>query len=82
MQAIIIPINEKHLEYAEKIHQKLCNEFNDFETATKLSNNKFFVDLDLRNETVGLRVKEAIGESCNYTILVGDKEIELQDYTS
>lgn len=75
-QAIVIPINEAHKEYASNIVKKLSNEHHDFSCATKLSQNKFYVDLDDRNETIGFRTKDAISKGYNYIILVGDKEIE------
>lgn len=75
-QAIVIPINDNHKEYAKSVVQQLSNESQDFENATKLSQTKFFVDLDDRAETVGFRTKEAIGKGYNFIILIGDKEIE------
>lgn len=75
-QAVVIPINDSHKEYAEKVVQQLSNEHEDFENATKLSETKFFVDLDDRAETVGFRTKDAINKGYNFIILVGDKEIE------
>lgn len=78
-QAVVIPINDSHKEYAKKIVQQLGNEPEDFENATKLSQIKFFVDLDDRNETVGFRTKDAISRGYNYIILVGDKEVESEE---
>lgn len=75
-QAIVIPINEKHRDYAKSIVQSLSNESNDFDAPTTLSTNKYFVDLDDRNETIGFRTKDAISKGYNYIILIGDKEIE------
>lgn len=75
-QAVVIPINDAHKEYAKNVVQQLSNEHEDFENPTKLSENKFFVDLDDRNETIGFRTKDAISKGYNYIILVGDKEIE------
>lgn len=75
-QAVIIPINDSHKEYASSVVSKLSNESKDFDNATKLNTNKFFVDLDDRNETIGFRTKDAISKGYNYIILVGDKEIE------
>lgn len=75
-QAVVIPINESHKEYAKTVVQQISNEPEDFENATKLSQSKLFVDLDDRNETVGFRTKDAISKGYNYIILVGDKEIE------
>ncbi|VEU19384.1 DEKNAAC100359 [Brettanomyces naardenensis] len=75
-QAVVIPINSSHVEYAEKLQLKLSNESHDFENATKLSDEHFYVDVDSRNETVGFRTKDAIAKGYNYIIMVGDKEME------
>lgn len=75
-QAIVIPINESHREYAENVVKTLSNESQDFDQVTKLTQNKFFVDLDDRSETIGFRTKDAISKGYNYIILVGDKEIQ------
>ena len=75
-QAVVIPISDAHKKYAAEVVKLLSNEPEDFENATKLSQNKFYVDLDDRNETIGLRTKEAIAKGYNFIILVGDKEIE------
>ena len=75
-QAVVIPVNDAHKDYAREVVKLLSNEPQDFENATKLSQNKFHVDLDDRNETIGFRTKEAIGKGYNFIILVGDKEIE------
>lgn len=75
-QAIVIPINDSHKAYANEVVAQLSNEFEDFESATKLSQQKFFVDIDDRSETIGARTKDAINKGYNYIILIGDKEIE------
>ena len=75
-QTIVIPINDTHKEYAINVVKKLSNEPEDFDSATKLSTNKFFVDLDDRSETIGFRTKDAISKGYNHIIIVGDKEIE------
>ena len=75
-QAIVIPINNNHKEFANKIVKKLSNEIEDFDNPTKLNTNKFFVEIDDRNETIGFKTKDAINKGFNYIILIGDKEIE------
>ena len=75
-QAIVIPINDAHKEHAKKVVKELSNEHEDFDAPTKLSEKKFYVDLDDRNETIGFRTRDAISKGYNYIILIGDKEIE------
>lgn len=75
-QAIIIPINESHVEYAKQLQKKLSNEYHDFDHPTKLSETHFSVNVDDRNETVGFRTKDAISKAYNFIIMVGDREIK------
>ncbi|ODV94878.1 hypothetical protein PACTADRAFT_50730 [Pachysolen tannophilus NRRL Y-2460] len=83
-QCVIIPINnEKHLDRALELQQQLSgnmikdsNQENIFENPSNLTNYKFEVDVDKRNETVGLRIKDSVSKAYNYIILIGDKELE------
>lgn len=59
-QVRIIPISEKHLEYANNIADMLqCR-----------------VDLDDREDTVGKKIRDAGREWIPYVVVIGDKEIE------
>ncbi|QPG76981.1 hypothetical protein FOA43_004375 [Brettanomyces nanus] len=79
-QAVIIPINSSHTEYAQKLRKVLSNEPNDFETPTKLTEGHFYVDVDSRSETIGFRTKDAISKGYNYIIIVGDKEVKTEKF--
>jgi threonyl-tRNA synthetase len=58
-QVRIIPVTEKHLEYAEKVAGELnCR-----------------VDIDDREETVGKKIREAGKEWIPYVAVVGDSEV-------
>lgn len=74
-QAVVIPINSSHAEYATELQQALSNEEHNFDKPTQLSHQGFYVDLDDRQDTVGLRTKDAISKGYNYIILVGDREV-------
>jgi len=62
VQAAIIPISEKHLEYAKKIEMEL-----------KEKNVR--VEVKNENETLGKKIREAEMQKIPYLLIVGDKEI-------
>lgn len=75
-QAIIVPINEKHVEAAESLQKKLSGDMlNVDEAIVPLTSYNFYVDIDKRSETIGARTKEAIQKGYSYIILIGDKDI-------
>jgi len=65
IQAVIIPISEKHLEYANKIKKEL-------------EKNNLRLELKNENETLGKKIREAEIQKIPYFLIVGDKEIEAQ----
>ena len=62
-QAIVLPISDKQAEYAKKVEQALLKE-------------KIRTDIDLRNEKVGYKIREAQLAKIPYMIVVGEKEAE------
>ena len=62
-QIVIIPVGEKHHEYALKIENVL-------------KDNEFRVNNDLRNEKVGYKIRESEITKTNYMLIGGDKEVE------
>ena len=60
-QAIILPISEKYNEYAEKLSRTL-------------KNSDIRARLDLRNEKIGKKIREAELEQIPYMLIVGEKE--------
>ncbi|MBQ8525531.1 MAG: threonine--tRNA ligase [Clostridia bacterium] len=62
-QVQIIPVSEKHFDYAEKIHNAL-------------KNSGVRVETDWRNEKLGYKIREAQLEKVPYMLILGDKEIE------
>ncbi len=65
VQAKILPISEKHLEYANKLKQGLE------EVGLR-------IEVDERNEKIGYKIREAQLEKVPYMLVVGDKEEESQ----
>lgn len=63
VQAKVIPISEKHLEYAKQI-------------AAELEKAGMRIETDERNEKVGYKIREAQLEKVPYMVIVGDKEAE------
>ena len=62
IQVAIIPISEKHSEYASKILKEL-------------KENKVRVELKNENETLGKKIREAEMQKIPYLLIIGDKEI-------
>ena len=64
-QVYVIPISEKHVEYAEKIYEEL-----------KLA--KMRVNIDKRNKSMQSRIRDAEKLKIPYIVVVGDKEIDTE----
>ena len=65
VQVRVIPITDRHAEYARQVVERL-------EAAGAR------VDLDARNEKVNYKIREAQNQKIPYMLIVGDKEIEQQ----
>jgi threonyl-tRNA synthetase len=63
VQTVVIPIAERHHEYARKIQSELLQQ-------------EFRADIDLRNEKVGYKIREAELQKIPYMIVLGDHEQE------
>jgi len=63
VQARVLPISEKHLEYATSVH-------------ARLRAARFRVGLDDRNEKLGYRIREAQMHKVPYTLVVGEREAQ------
>ena len=63
VQVKILPISEKHVEYAEKLHKAFKNAY-------------VRVELDDRSEKIGYKIRQAQMEKVPYMLVVGDKEVE------
>ncbi len=63
VQVIVLPISEKHQGYAQEVEKNLRRE-------------GCRVGLDLRNEKIGLKIREAEKAKIPFMIVVGDREAE------
>jgi len=63
VQCKILPISEKHLEYSEKI-------------VKSLKDAGYRAEIDLRNEKIGAKIRDAQLEKIPYMLIAGDKETE------
>jgi threonyl-tRNA synthetase len=63
VQAVVIPISEKHIAYARKIHYQLTQA-------------GMRAELDDRNEKMNLKIREHALEKVPFQLVVGDKEAE------
>lgn len=63
VQAKILPISAKHHEYAQRVHAQLVEE-------------GYRIEMDLRNEKIGLKIREAELAKVPYMLVVGEREAQ------
>jgi threonyl-tRNA synthetase len=63
LQAVVVNITDKQREAAENV-------------ANQLNNGGFRVECDLRNEKIGLKIREHSMQRVPYILVVGDREME------
>lgn len=63
VQVKVIPLIEKHHDYAQEVEQKLIKA-------------GFRAETDYRNEKIGYKIREAQMEKLPYMLVIGDKEME------
>jgi threonyl-tRNA synthetase len=63
VQAMVVPIADRHLEYAQKV-------------AADLRVQGFRVDVDSRNDRMNAKIRDAQNQKIPYMLVVGDKEAE------
>ena len=63
VQAVVMPITDKHAEYVREIEKGLRNQ-------------GFRAISDLRNEKIGFKIREHTLQKIPYQLIVGDKEVE------
>ena len=68
VQVKVLPVSEKHREYAEEI-------------AHQLKNAHVRVELDATDESLGKRIRAAKLEKVPYFLVLGDKEVESKTIT-
>jgi threonyl-tRNA synthetase len=65
VQAVVLNITDRQNDYAEKV-------------AKLLSAKGFRVEVDLRNEKIGFKIREHTLQKVPYLLVVGDREVEQQ----
>ncbi|AGL01161.1 threonyl-tRNA synthetase [Desulfoscipio gibsoniae DSM 7213] len=63
VQVKVLPITDRHMEYAHKVVEKLAQ-------------RDIRVELDARNEKVNYKIREAQAQKIPYMLVVGDREAE------
>ncbi len=63
VQAVIINVTDNQAEYAQKVYQQLVD-------------SGVRVKIDLRNEKLGFKIREAQMEKIPYMLVIGDREME------
>jgi threonyl-tRNA synthetase len=66
IQAIILPIADRHHDFAVEVLEKLQNE-------------NIRAQIDKRNEKIGFKIREAEVQKIPYMIVIGDKEVECSE---
>ena len=66
VQAILLPITDRHVDYAQKV-------------AESLKASGFRVNVDDRNEKTGFKIREAQMQKIPYMLIVGDREAESEE---
>ncbi len=68
VQIEVMSISEKHVDYATRVY-------------TQLINNGFRVKLNIDNEKIGYKIRNATLNKIPYMVIVGDKEIQSETIT-
>ena len=63
VQVKVLPISEKHVEYANQLAKQMRHDY-------------VRVEVDDRNEKIGYKIRQAQMEKVPYMIVIGDKEME------
>lgn len=68
VQLVILNISEKQIDYTKQVYENL-------------KNNGFRCEIDLRNDKVGYKIREATLQKIPYLLIVGDKEVDTNTIT-
>jgi len=63
VQAVVLPIADRHFDFSDRI-------------AEELKNSNLRVEVDKRNEKVGFKIREAEVQKIPYMLIIGDKEVD------
>src|SRR5262249_51689414 len=65
IQAIVLPISDRHLQYAKRVRDRVRAE-------------GLRVEVDERQEKIGYKIREAQVQKIPYMLVVGDRELETE----
>ena len=65
VQALVLNITDAHREYAQNVQKMLINK-------------GFRINLDLRNEKIGYKIREHTMQRIPYLLIAGDREVAAQ----
>jgi threonyl-tRNA synthetase len=68
VQAVVVPIADRHAEYAQVIEKTLADD-------------GIRVNSDFRSEKIGFKIREHSMQRVPYLLIIGDKEVEAQQVT-
>lgn len=85
-QAMIIPVNtknEEQIQACKQLVKKLRGDSDCFESLEPIPLNSFHfnVDMDIRSESVGYRIKDSLIKNYSYLIIIGDEEVKTGKYS-
>ena len=63
VQAVVIPIADRHIEYAEKV-------------ANRLRSSNIRINVDKRTDRMNAKIRDAQIQKIPYMLIVGDREVE------
>ena len=63
VQAIVLPIADRHFPYGEEVFKQLID-------------SDIRAEIDLRNESLRLKIREAQLQKTPYMLVIGDREVE------
>jgi threonyl-tRNA synthetase len=63
IQAVVIPISEKHLDFSQQVYKQL-------------QNSDIRAEFDDRSESMNYKIREAQNKKIPYMLVIGDKEVE------
>jgi threonyl-tRNA synthetase len=66
VQAVVLPIADRHLDYAQSVAQRL-------------KDDHIRVEIDARTESIGKKIREAELQKIPYMLVVGDREQEADE---
>jgi threonyl-tRNA synthetase len=75
LQVVVVPIAERHVEYANKVAAMLRGD-SVAQNATRVGQPSVRVEVDARNEKMNAKIREHAMQKVPFMLVVGDKESE------